>query len=159
MKCWTSWNKPAAVSICALSVTKAQNVAVGLLKCQPVYNFNEPRYQSRNGKLSLCLTKHGAMKTYWGSWDISPHTLNLGTWCRWVACFRPRGKSPRYPSQEEKQYDLLSALRTAVTDRRKLKAIRTCAKLISWQFKRIPSNHTAHIFFPSFLPSLAPQPS
>jgi hypothetical protein len=32
-------------------------------------------------KLSLCLTKHHAMKTYWGSGDIAPHFLDLGT--RW----------------------------------------------------------------------------
>jgi hypothetical protein len=31
--------------------------------------------------LSLCLTKHHAMKTYWGSGGIAPRILNLGaTW-------------------------------------------------------------------------------
>jgi hypothetical protein len=32
-------------------------------------------------KLSLCLTKHHAMKTYWESGGIAPYTLDLGT--RW----------------------------------------------------------------------------
>jgi hypothetical protein len=32
-------------------------------------------------KLSLCLTKHHAMKTYWGSGGIIPRILDLGT--RW----------------------------------------------------------------------------
>jgi hypothetical protein len=32
-------------------------------------------------KLYLCLTKHHAMKTYWGSGDIAPHILDLGI--RW----------------------------------------------------------------------------
>jgi hypothetical protein len=30
---------------------------------------------------SLCLTKHHAMKAYWGSGDIAPRILDLGT--RW----------------------------------------------------------------------------
>jgi hypothetical protein len=55
-----------------------------------------------NVKLSLCLTKHHAMKTYWGSGGIAPHILDLGTRCRWVISFTPRplypqGKSPWYP--------------------------------------------------------------
>jgi hypothetical protein len=29
-------------------------------------------------KLSPCLTKHHAMKTYWGSGGIAPHILGLG---------------------------------------------------------------------------------
>jgi hypothetical protein len=32
-------------------------------------------------KLSLCLTKHHAMMTYWGSGGIAPRILDLGT--RW----------------------------------------------------------------------------
>jgi hypothetical protein len=32
-------------------------------------------------KLSLCLTKHHAMKAYWGSEDIAARILDLGT--RW----------------------------------------------------------------------------
>jgi hypothetical protein len=30
-------------------------------------------------KLSLCLTEYHAMKTYWGSGDIAPLILDLGT--------------------------------------------------------------------------------
>jgi len=53
-------------------------------------------------KLSLCLPKHHAMKTYWGSWGIAPHILDLGIRWRWVVSFTPRsfysqGKSPWYP--------------------------------------------------------------
>jgi hypothetical protein len=32
-------------------------------------------------KLSLCLTKHHAVKTYWGTSGIVPRTLDLAT--RW----------------------------------------------------------------------------
>jgi hypothetical protein len=32
-------------------------------------------------EMSLCLTKHYAMKTYWGSGGIAAHILHLGT--RW----------------------------------------------------------------------------
>jgi hypothetical protein len=32
-------------------------------------------------KLSLCLTKHHSMKTYWGNGGVSPRILDLGT--RW----------------------------------------------------------------------------
>jgi hypothetical protein len=32
-------------------------------------------------QLSLCLTKHHAMKTYWGSGGIAPRILDPGT--RW----------------------------------------------------------------------------
>jgi hypothetical protein len=53
-------------------------------------------------KLSLCLTKHHAMKTYWGSGGIAPRIFDLGTRWRWVVSFTPRplypqGKSPWYP--------------------------------------------------------------
>jgi len=34
-------------------------------------------------KLSLCLTKHHAMKTYWGIGSIAPRILDLST--RWRA--------------------------------------------------------------------------
>jgi hypothetical protein len=52
--------------------------------------------------LSLCLTKHHAMKMYWGSGGIALCILDLGTRWRWVVSFTPRslysqGKSPRYP--------------------------------------------------------------
>jgi hypothetical protein len=53
-------------------------------------------------KLSLCLTKHHAMKTYWGNGGIAPRILDLGTRWRWVVSFAPRplypqGMSPWYP--------------------------------------------------------------
>jgi hypothetical protein len=47
------------------------------------------------------LIKHRAMKTYWGSGDISPRILNFGTRWRSVVSFTPRPlyfqrKIPRY---------------------------------------------------------------
>jgi hypothetical protein len=53
-------------------------------------------------KLSLCLTKHHAMKTYWGSEGVAPCILDLDTRWRRVVSFMPRplypqGKSSRYP--------------------------------------------------------------
>jgi hypothetical protein len=52
-------------------------------------------------KLSLCLTKHHDMKTYWGSGGIAPRILDLGTRWMWVVSFTPQplyrqGKSPWY---------------------------------------------------------------
>jgi hypothetical protein len=40
-------------------------------------------------KLSLCLTKHHAMNTYWESGGIAPRILNLGTRYKWVVSFTP----------------------------------------------------------------------
>jgi hypothetical protein len=42
------------------------------------------------------------MKAYWGSVDVAPHILDLGTRLRWVVSFThrplyPPGKSHRYP--------------------------------------------------------------
>jgi hypothetical protein len=53
-------------------------------------------------KLSLCLTKHHAMKTYWGNGGIVPRILDLGTRWRWAVSFilrplYPQGKMPWYP--------------------------------------------------------------
>jgi hypothetical protein len=48
-------------------------------------------------KLSLCLTKHHAMKTYWGSGGIAPRILDLGTRWRSVISFTPR---PLYPQEK-----------------------------------------------------------
>jgi len=44
------------------------------------------KIHSVNGKvdLSLCLTKHYAMKTCWDTGDIAPRILNVGTGWRWV---------------------------------------------------------------------------
>jgi hypothetical protein len=41
-------------------------------------------------KLSLCLTKHWAMKTYWGRGGIAPRVIDLGVRWRWVVSFTPR---------------------------------------------------------------------
>jgi hypothetical protein len=56
-------------------------------------------------KLSLCLTKHHAMKTYWGSGGIAPRILDFGTRWRWVVSFTPlplypQGKPPVPTGQE-----------------------------------------------------------
>jgi len=50
-------------------------------------------------KLLLCLTKHHAMKTYWGSGDIAPRILDLGLHGRERSAsrlgrFAPRGRAP-----------------------------------------------------------------
>jgi hypothetical protein len=55
----------------------------------------------RKVELSLCLTKHYTMKTYWGSGGMAPRIFKLGARWRWVASFKHRplcsqGKSPRY---------------------------------------------------------------
>jgi hypothetical protein len=47
--------------------------------------------------LSLCLTKHHAIKTYRGSGGIPPRILILGTRLEVSGQFHPRGKSPWYP--------------------------------------------------------------
>jgi hypothetical protein len=46
-------------------------------------------------KLSLCLTKYHAMKTYWENGGIDPHILDLGTRWRWVVSFTLRPLYPR----------------------------------------------------------------
>jgi hypothetical protein len=53
-------------------------------------------------KLSLYLTKHHAIRAYWGSEGIAPRILDLGTRWRGVISFPlrplyPQGKSPCYP--------------------------------------------------------------
>jgi hypothetical protein len=48
-------------------------------------------------KLSLCFTKHHAMKTYWGSGGIAPCIPNLGARWRWVISFTSRPLHPWYP--------------------------------------------------------------
>jgi hypothetical protein len=52
--------------------------------------------------LSVCLTKHYAMKAYCGSGGIAPRILDVGTRWRLVVSFTsrplyPQGKSPWYP--------------------------------------------------------------
>jgi len=46
-------------------------------------------------KLSLCLTKHHARKTYCGSGGIAPLILDLGTRWRWAVSFTARPLYPR----------------------------------------------------------------
>jgi hypothetical protein len=41
-------------------------------------------------KLSLCLTKHHTINTYWGSGGRASHILDLSTRWRWVASFKLR---------------------------------------------------------------------
>jgi hypothetical protein len=41
-------------------------------------------------KLTLCITKYHAMRTYWGSGDVAPHILNLGARWRSVVSFTSR---------------------------------------------------------------------
>jgi hypothetical protein len=54
-------------------------------------------------KMSLYLTKHHTMKTYWGSGGIAQRILNVGTRWRWVVSFTPWpplcpwGKEPPIP--------------------------------------------------------------
>jgi hypothetical protein len=47
-------------------------------------------------KLSLCLTKHHTMKTYWTCGGIAPCILDLGTRMTLVVSFTPR---PIYPQE------------------------------------------------------------
>jgi hypothetical protein len=67
-----------------------------------LYTITYFRARGTKVKLSLCLTKHHAMKTYWGSGGIAPHILDLGTRWRWMVSFTSRqlylqGKNPLYP--------------------------------------------------------------
>jgi hypothetical protein len=53
-------------------------------------------------KLSLCLTKHHAMKMYWVRGGTAPRILDLGARWRWMVSFTPRplysqGKSSQNP--------------------------------------------------------------
>jgi len=56
--------------------------------------------------LSLGLTKHYAMKTYWGGWGggIVPRILELGTRRRWVVSFTPQPPYPRGKSPEKTHF-------------------------------------------------------
>jgi hypothetical protein len=55
-----------------------------------MYIFNEVKAKV---KLSLCLTKHHAMKIYWWSGGVAPRILDLGT--RWRSASRPGRFTPR----------------------------------------------------------------
>jgi hypothetical protein len=54
-----------------------------------------PIAEVRQGKLSLCLTKHHVMKTYWGSGSMAPWIPDLCTRTRWVVSFTSRQIYPR----------------------------------------------------------------
>jgi hypothetical protein len=59
-----------------------------------------------NVKLSLCLTKHRAMKIYWGSGGIAPHilisVLDRGEWSVSLpGHFSPREKNTLVPIGKE----------------------------------------------------------
>jgi hypothetical protein len=71
----------------------------------------------------LCLIKHHAMKTYWGSGGIASPIPNLGTKWRWVVSLTPR---PLYPGEIApitnwigSWMDLRAGLETAVVKRNK----------------------------------------
>jgi hypothetical protein len=62
-----------------------------------IVHEREPR-ASGKVKLSQCLTKHYAMKTYWGSGGIAPLILDLEVSDQLHApAALPQGKSPWYP--------------------------------------------------------------
>jgi hypothetical protein len=65
------------------------------------------RQGERKVKLSLCLTKHHAMKAYWRSGGIAPRILDLGTRWRWVVIFTPQ---PFYPQRKSPWYPLARRL-------------------------------------------------
>jgi len=70
--------------------------------CVRTLNCIAERLLKLKVKLSLCLTKHHAMKTDWGSGGIAPRILDLGARRRWVVSFTPRslysqGEKHRYP--------------------------------------------------------------
>jgi hypothetical protein len=79
----------------------------------PTYNsalsqFSFTFWNRRNSvvKLSLCLTKYDAMKTYGSVAVTTARILNLGSRRRWVVRFTPRPlypgrRSPRYPLDKE----------------------------------------------------------
>jgi hypothetical protein len=50
-------------------------------------------------KLSLCLTKYHAMKTYWRSRSITPHILDLDTRWKWLVSFTPQSLYPQVKSR------------------------------------------------------------
>jgi hypothetical protein len=56
-------------------------------------------WKGKKAKLSICLTKHHAMKAYWGSGGISPPAFfDIGPRWRWVVRFTSQ---PLYPQGKE----------------------------------------------------------
>jgi hypothetical protein len=114
---WDSWNLQSAGSHIVTRNPKA-------------YGKHWPVLRKLNVKLSLCLMKHNAVKTY-GEWTS---ILNVGSRWRWVVIFTvrpvyPRGKCPRYPldrrlgrphsqsgsgGEEKNPFSALSVYRTSV---------------------------------------------
>jgi len=79
------------------------NLAIGL-----VYSVVIDAELHGKVKLSLCWTKHHAMKTYWWSGGIVPRILNLGTRQRWMVSVKyrplyPPGKDPQVPPLDRRQ--------------------------------------------------------
>jgi hypothetical protein len=99
------------MSILNLFTRRSWVVSFELLPLCPQWKVSDSNWivgllGPRNGmnvvKLSLCLTKHHAMKTYTGSGGIAPRILDLGTRWRGMVSFTPRplypqGKNSRYP--------------------------------------------------------------
>jgi hypothetical protein len=112
---WETWNggmniarngniqRKLATQLCSWAVNKLITHPdwVQLKLCSRV----DPTFQHKHKvkvKLFMCLTKHHAMKTYWGSGRTATHILNLGTIWRWVvSCMPlplyPQGNRPQYP--------------------------------------------------------------
>jgi hypothetical protein len=87
---------------CLLRLHAAERRGSGSLSClykyilqnvPPFYSDICVRWSYGKAKLSLCLTKHHAMKTYWGSGDTAPHILDHGP--RWKCASRPGRFDPR----------------------------------------------------------------
>jgi hypothetical protein len=59
-----------------------------------LFNAAVPTITGKKVRLSLCLTKHHVMKTYWGNGGIAPRILDLGT--KWeYSASRPRCFTPK----------------------------------------------------------------
>jgi hypothetical protein len=108
---WAKSRKPLAVTIVRLSNTGLQDgkwmlcpvrhrigsVAETSLQSETLVRYRiVPKVKVK----SLCLTKHHAMKTYWGSGRIAPCSLNLVTRLRLVVSFTPRPLYPRERSSD-----------------------------------------------------------
>jgi hypothetical protein len=93
---WYSWI-PYVSGVMGIFATW-MNISSFCIQC---IIFNVYELKDTMVKLSLCLTKHHAQKTYWGSGGIDPRIFNRGTRQRRVASFTPRPpyhrvKNPRY---------------------------------------------------------------
>jgi hypothetical protein len=66
-----------------------------------IFYYKTHTVKGKKVTLSLCLTKHRAMKAYWGSGGIVHSFFNLGTRWRRVVSFTPR---PLYPQRKSPWY-------------------------------------------------------